>query len=146
MSYDIRRDREGTSVTIIFRPSYNAPAPAPSYNAPSPAPSYNGGGNNGGGKGGGKGGLFNINFKTIQLPVPDISIPNPLEFKTGVLRSKGRIASGILHAKAGLLRAGANILAQKANKLDQAAQAIPAMSTTMIKTLQVNIDMHDSEK
>ena len=35
-----------------------------------------------------------------------------------------------------ILRAGANILAQKANALDKAAQAIPAMSTTMIKTLQ----------
>ena len=68
--------------------------------------------------------------------MPDISLPNPIEFKSGVLRSKGRIASGILHAKAGLLRAGANILAQKANALDKAAQAIPAMSTTMIKTLQ----------
>ena len=45
-----------------------------------------------------------------------------------------------------LFRAGANILAQKANKLDQAAQAIPAMSTTMIKTLQVNTDMHNSLK
>ena len=77
------------------KPSYNNQQ-KPSYNN---KPSYGGGG--------GKGGLT---FKNIELPVPDIPIPDPIEFKAGVLRSKGRIASGLLHAKAGILRAGANIL------------------------------------
>ncbi|QQP38496.1 Uncharacterized protein FKW44_019076, partial [Caligus rogercresseyi] len=49
---------------------------------------------------------------------PDLNLPSPVEFKSGVLRSKGRIASGLLHAKAGILRAGAHILAQKAAVLD----------------------------
>ncbi len=53
-----------------------------------------------------------------------------------MLRSKGRIASGLLYAKAGLLRAGANILAQKAAALDKAAQAIPAMKASLIRKLQ----------
>lgn len=51
-------------------------------------------------------------------------------------RSKGRIASGLLHAKAGILRAGANILAQKANALDKVAQAIPAVKAGLINTLR----------
>ncbi len=52
-------------------------------------------------------------------------------------RSKGRIASGLLHAKAGILRAGANILAQKANALDKVAQAIPGAKVQLINQLQV---------
>ena len=110
-------------------PSYNAPAPTqqpPSYNAPSP-PSY------------GQFDGFNFNKgpgKIIEIPVPDLPIPDPLEFKAGVLRSKGRIASGLLHTKAGLLRAGANILAQKANALDKFAQAIPAIKANLINSLQ----------
>ena len=56
--------------------------------------------------------------------MPDLPIPDPIEFKAAVLRSKGRIASGLLHTKAGLLRAGANILAQKANALDKFAQVM----------------------
>ena len=60
----------------------------------------------------------------IEIPVPDLPIPDPIEFKAAVLRSKGRIASGLLHTKAGLLRAGANILAQKANALDKFAQVM----------------------
>ena len=80
------------------KPSYNNQQ-KPSYNN---KPSYGGGG--------GKGGLT---FKNIELPVPDIPIPDPIEFKAGVLRSKGRIASGLLHAKAGILRAGANILGKQ---------------------------------
>ena len=51
-------------------------------------------------------------------------------------RSKGRIASGLLHAKAGILRAGANILAQKANALDKVAQAIPGAKAAIINQLQ----------
>ena len=51
-------------------------------------------------------------------------------------RSKGRIASGLLHAKAGILRAGANILAQKANALDKVAQAIPGAKAQIINQLQ----------
>ena len=114
------------------KPSYGAPTPRPSYGTPqpnnkpsygSPKPSYGGGG----------GGL---NFKQIELPVPDINLPDPIEFKAGVLRSKGRIASGLLHAKAGILRAGANILAQKANALDKVAQAIPAVKAGLINTLK----------
>ena len=112
-------------------PSYNAPAPAPSYNS-DPLPSY------------GKPNIpsygafdgFNFNKgpgKIIEIPVPDLPIPDPIEFKSAVLRSKGRIASGLLHTKAGLLRAGANILAQKANALDKFAQAIPAMKVDLIK-------------
>ena len=103
------------------QPSYGAPTSRPSYNA---KPSYGGGG--------GKG----INFKQIEIPVPDIELPNPLDFKAGVLRSKGRIASGLLHAKAGILRAGANILAQKANTLDKIAQAIPAVKAGLIQKLK----------
>ena len=67
--------------------------------------------------------------------LPNINIPNPIDFKAGVLRSKGRIASGLLHAKAGILRAGANILAQKANALDKAAQAIPSVNANLINAL-----------
>ena len=115
-------------------PSYNAPAPAqqppaqqpPSYGAPS-LPSY------------GQFDGFNFNKgpgKIIEIPVPDLPIPDPIEFKAGVLRSKGRIASGLLHTKAGLLRAGANILAQKANALDKFAQAIPAIKANLINSLQ----------
>ena len=112
-------------------PSYNAPAPAPtqpppSYGAPS-VPSY------------GQFDGFNFNKgpgKIIEIPVPDLPIPDPIEFKAGVLRSKGRIASGLLHTKAGLLRAGANILAQKANALDKFAQAIPAIKANLINSLQ----------
>ena len=117
-------------------PSYNAPAPAPapsynndplpSYGAPS-IPSY--------------GAFDGFNFnkgpgKVIEIPVPDLPIPDPIEFKAAVLRSKGRIASGLLHTKAGLLRAGANILAQKANALDKFAQAIPAIKANVINSLQ----------
>ena len=51
-------------------------------------------------------------------------------------RSKGRIASGLLHAKAGILRAGANILAQKANALDKVAKAIPGAKAQIINQLQ----------
>ena len=68
--------------------------------------------------------------------MPDIPLPDPIEFKAGVLRSKGRIASGLLHAKAGILRAGANILSQKANALDKVAQAIPAVKAGLINTLK----------
>lgn len=57
-------------------------------------------------------------------------------FQAGVLRSKGRIASGLFHAKAGLLRAGANLLAQKANSLDKFAQAIPGLNAKVIQKLQ----------
>ena len=53
-----------------------------------------------------------------------------------IYRSKGRIASGLLHAKAGILRAGANILAQKANALDKVAQAIPAAKAGLINQIQ----------
>lgn len=124
-------------------PSYNAPAPAqppPSYNAPAPtqqppAPSY--GAPNIPSYGAFDG--FNFNKgpgKVIEIPVPDLPIPDPIEFKAGVLRSKGRIASGLLHTKAGLLRAGANILAQKANALDKFAQAIPAIKANFINSLQ----------
>ena len=101
-------------------PTYNQPAPQqqpPSYGAPKP--SY----------GGGKGG------KIIEIPIPDLPIPDPIQFKAGVLRSKGRIASGLLHTKAGILRAGANILAQKANALDKFAQAIPAIKANLINTM-----------
>ena len=52
------------------------------------------------------------------------------------MRSKGRIASGLFHAKAGLLRAGANLLAQKANSLDKFAQAIPGLNAKVIQKLQ----------
>ncbi|XP_023334365.1 putative uncharacterized protein DDB_G0282133 isoform X2 [Eurytemora carolleeae] len=109
-------------------PSYNQPQPSynppskPSYNQPS-KPSY------GGGKGPGK---------VIEIPIPNINLPklpNPIEFKAGVLRSKGRIASGLLHTKAGLLRAGANILAQKANALDRFAQAIPGLNSNIINSM-----------
>ena len=101
------------------RPSYNQQAPPkPSYNA---KPSYGGGG--------GKGG------KILEIPLPDLPIPDPIQFKAGVLRSKGRIASGLLHTKAGILRAGANILAQKANALDKFAQAIPAIKANLINTM-----------
>ena len=93
------------------RPSYGAPTPQ-SYNAPKP--SYN---NNKPSYGGGGGGL---NFKNIELPVPDIALPDPIEFKAGVLRSKGRIASGLLHAKAGILRAGANILGKYFKNIKEA--------------------------
>ena len=110
-------------------PSYNAPAQKPSYNAP--APSYNSPPSYGGGFGFNKG-----PGKIIEIPVPDLPIPDPIEFKAGVLRSKGRIASGLLHTKAGLLRAGANILAQKANALDKFAQAIPAIKANFINSLQ----------
>ena len=117
-------------------PSYNAPAPAPapsynndplpSYGAPA-IPSY--------------GAFDGFNFnkgpgKVIEIPVPDLPIPDPIEFKAAVLRSKGRIASGLLHTKAGLLRAGANILAQKANAIDKFAQAIPAIKANIINSLQ----------
>jgi len=111
-------------------PSYNAPAPAPSYNEPLPTygasslPSYGG---------------FNFNKgpgKVIEIPVPDLPIPDPIEFKAAVLRSKGRIASGLLHTKAGILRAGANILAQKANALDKFAQAIPAIKANLINSIK----------
>ena len=99
-------------------PSYNQAQPSkPSYGAP---PSYGGGG---------KGG------KIIEIPIPDLPIPDPIQFKAGVLRSKGRIASGLLHTKAGILRAGANILAQKANALDKFAQAIPAIKANLINTM-----------
>jgi len=113
---------------------YGAPqasygAPAPSYGAPTQRPSYHAKPSyHGGGKG--------VNFKQIEIPVPDIDLPSPLEFKAGVLRSKGRIASGLLHAKAGILRAGANILAQKANTLDKIAQAIPAVKAGLIQKLK----------
>jgi len=114
-------------------PSYNAPAPAPSYNEPLPSygqsslPSY--------------GGFDGFNFnkgpgKVIEIPVPDLPIPDPIEFKAAVLRSKGRIASGLLHTKAGILRAGANILAQKANALDKFAQAIPAIKANLINSIK----------
>ena len=99
------------------KPSYNAQPPKPSYGAP---PSYGGGG---------KGG------KIIEIPIPDLPIPDPIQFKAGVLRSKGRIASGLLHTKAGILRAGANILAQKANALDKFAQAIPAIKANLINVM-----------
>ena len=100
-------------------PSYNQQQP-PSYNAQPNKPSYGGGG---------KGG------KIIEIPIPDLPIPDPIQFKAGVLRSKGRIASGLLHTKAGILRAGANILAQKANALDKFAQAIPAIKANLINTM-----------
>ena len=108
---------------------YNAPASSgydvPTVNAPpsygAPAPSY------GKKKGGGK---------VVEIPIPDIPIPNPIEFKAGVLRSKGRIASGLLHTKAGILRAGANLLAQKANALDKFAQAIPALKANLINGMK----------
>ena len=77
-----------------------------------------------------------MNFKQIEIPVPDLPFPDPIDFKAGVLRSKGRIASGLLHAKAGILRAGANILSQKANALDKVAQAIPAVKAGLINTLK----------
>ena len=115
-------------------PSYNAPAPAPSYNeplpsygAPSALPSYGTFDGFGFNKGPGK---------VIEIPVPDLPIPDPLEFKAAVLRSKGRIASGLLHTKAGILRAGANILAQKANALDKFAQAIPAIKANLINSIK----------
>lgn len=92
----------------------------PTYNAPAPKPSYKG-------KGGGK---------VVEIPIPDINLPNPIEFKAGVLRSKGRIASGLLHTKAGILRAGANILAQKANALDKFAQAIPGLKASLINGIK----------
>ena len=117
-------------------PSYNAPAPspAPSYNN-DPLPSYGAPAIPSYGAFDG----FNFNKgpgKVIEIPVPDLPIPDPIEFKAAVLRSKGRIASGLLHTKAGLLRAGANILAQKANALDKFAQAIPAMKANLINQLQ----------
>ena len=129
-------------------PSYNAPAPAqqpPSYNAPAPTqqpPSYNAPAPSYGAPNIPSYGAFDgFNFnkgpgKVIEIPVPDLPIPDPIEFKAGVLRSKGRIASGLLHTKAGLLRAGANILAQKANALDKFAQAIPAIKANFINSLQ----------
>lgn len=120
-------------------PSYNAPAPTqqpPSYNAPAQQPpSYGAPSIPSYGQFDG----FNFNKgpgKIIEIPVPDLPIPDPIEFKAGVLRSKGRIASGLLHTKAGLLRAGANILAQKANALDKFAQAIPAIKANLINSLQ----------
>ena len=112
------------------KPSYGAPAQRPSYGTPQPKPSYGAQKPSYGAPGGG------LNFKQIELPVPDINLPDPIEFKAGVLRSKGRIASGLLHAKAGILRAGANILAQKANALDKVAQAIPAVKAGLINTLK----------
>ena len=117
-------------------PSYNAPAQQPpSYNAPAPKPSY--GAPNLPSYGNFDGFSFNKGpGKIIEIPVPDLPIPDPIEFKAGVLRSKGRIASGLLHTKAGLLRAGANILAQKANALDKFAQAIPAIKANLINSLQ----------
>jgi len=115
-------------------PSYNAPAPAPSYNEPLPSygapgalPSFGTFDGFGFNKGPGK---------VIEIPVPDLPIPDPLEFKAAVLRSKGRIASGLLHTKAGILRAGANILAQKANALDKFAQAIPAIKANLINSIK----------
>ena len=102
-------------------PSYNQQQQPPSYNAQPQKPSYGGGG-----KGPGK---------IIEIPIPDLPIPDPIQFKAGVLRSKGRIASGLLHTKAGILRAGANILAQKANALDKFAQAIPAIKANLINTM-----------
>jgi len=115
-------------------PSFNAPAPAPSYNeplptygAPSSLPSYGQFDGFGFNKGPGK---------VIEIPVPDLPIPDPIEFKAAVLRSKGRIASGLLHTKAGILRAGANILAQKANALDKFAQAIPAIKANLINSIK----------
>ena len=116
-------------------PSYNAPAPAPAPTQQPPAPSYGAPSLPSYGQFDG----FNFNKgpgKIIEIPVPDLPIPDPIEFKAGVLRSKGRIASGLLHTKAGLLRAGANILAQKANALDKFAQAIPAIKANLINSLQ----------
>ena len=95
------------------KPSYGAPAARPSYGTPQPKPSYGSPKPSYGAPGGG-----GLNFKQIELPVPDINLPDPIEFKAGVLRSKGRIASGLLHAKAGILRAGANILAQKVKAIN----------------------------
>ena len=128
-------------------PSYNAPAPAPSYNVQAPAPtqqppSYNAPAPSYGAPSIPSYGSFDgFGFnkgpgKVIEIPVPDLPIPDPIEFKAAVLRSKGRIASGLLHTKAGLLRAGANILAQKANALDKFAQAIPAIKANFINSLQ----------
>ena len=128
----------GSSYGAPEIPSYNAPAPAPvqqppSYSAPAPSygapslPSY----------GQFDGFMFNKGpGKVIEIPVPNLPIPDPIQFKAGVLRSKGRIASGLLHTKAGLLRAGANILAQKANALDKFAQAIPAIKANLINSIQ----------
>lgn len=135
----------GSSYGAPDIPSYNAPAPAPSYNAPAPAqkpPSYNAPAPSYGAPSPPSYGQFDgFNFnkgpgKIIEIPVPDLPIPDPIEFKAGVLRSKGRIASGLLHTKAGLLRAGANILAQKANALDKFAQAIPAIKANLINSLK----------
>ena len=65
------------------KPSYGAPTNKPSYGptnkpsyGPTNKPSY-----------GSKG----MSFKNIELPIPDIPLPDPVEFKAGVLRSKGRI-------------------------------------------------------
>lgn len=66
------------------KPSYGTPQPSygtpqPSYGTPKPSynnkPSYNGPGLGGG-----------LSFKNIELPVPDIPLPDPIEFKAGVLR------------------------------------------------------------
>merc|ERR1719220_907435 len=109
-------------------PTYNQPVQQPPiYNQAQPSkPSYGAPPSYGGGKGPGK---------IIEIPIPDLPIPDPIQFKAGVLRSKGRIASGLLHTKAGILRAGANILAQKANALDKFAQAIPAIKANLINTM-----------
>jgi len=124
----------GSSYGAPNIPSYNAPAPAPSYNEPLPSygapagiPSFGTFDGFGFNKGPGK---------VIEIPVPDLPIPDPIEFKAAVLRSKGRIASGLLHTKAGILRAGANILAQKANALDKFAQAIPAIKANLINSIK----------
>ena len=54
------------------KPSYNAPAPKPSYNAPAPKPSYNARPSYGGG---------NKGKKVLEIPVPNLPIPDPIDFK-----------------------------------------------------------------
>uniref|UniRef100_A0A0K2U802 Uncharacterized protein n=1 Tax=Lepeophtheirus salmonis TaxID=72036 RepID=A0A0K2U802_LEPSM len=113
----------GSPLTRSSHGSFSEPSSYNTYSSYSQKPSY----------GSSKG---VVDFKTISIPVPDLKFPSPVEFKAGVLRSKGRIASGLLHAKAGILRAGANILAQKAAVLDRVAHTIPAVKAHIIKQLK----------
>ena len=72
------------------KPSYGATS-KPSYGASKP--SYDS-----------KGGLgFGLNFKNIKIPVPDIPLPNPLEFKAGENRAqKGICGKGKLNTRVAL--------------------------------------------
>ena len=79
---------------------------------------------------------MNIDFFLFLNFIQSIIIAILYKTHYVIYRSKGRIASGLLHAKAGILRAGANILAQKANALDKVAQAIPAAKAGLINQIQ----------